>query len=95
MKIDVRTSTFTLPLSPEAHAQICRTQGLAGVDLGPRAGDLLASDLATLGRMRLANDLSDPVAAVDDLLQRRTNKRKMLRAMPALSLLTKASERPL
>jgi hypothetical protein len=75
-------------LSPEAHTQICRTQGLAGVDLGPRAGELLASDLATLGRMRLANDLSDPIAAVDDLLQRRTNKRKVLRAVPTLTTIT-------
>jgi hypothetical protein len=75
-------------LSSEAHAQICRAQGLASIDLGPRAGELLASDLATLGRMRLANDLPDPIAAVDDLLQRRTNKRKVLRAVPTLTDIT-------
>jgi hypothetical protein len=79
---------FVATLSTEAHEQICRAQGLTNVDLGPRRGELLASDLATLGRMRAANDLPDPIAAVDDLLQRRTNKRKVLRAVPALTAIT-------
>ena len=51
-------------------------------DLGPDGGDLLASDLACLGRAHRAGDLPNPHAAVADLLQRRTNNRRHLRAIP-------------
>ena len=66
-------------LDAESHAQICREHGLAGVDLGPRAGELLSSDLVTLGRMHKAGDLPAPSAAVDDLLVRRTNNTRKLK----------------
>lgn len=69
-----------------AHAQIRREQGLTDVDLGPRAGELLASDLVTLGRRQRARDLHDPAGAVEDLLRRRTNTTKSLRAVPKLRL---------
>lgn len=79
-------------LNPESHAEICRSVGLTGVDLGPSGGDLLASDLACLGRMHRAGDLTDPSSAVADLLQRRSNTRHTLRAVPAQ--LTKALTAP-
>lgn len=72
-------------LDPESHAEICRSVGLTGVDLGSRGGELLASDLACLGRMHRAGDLSDPSGVVADLLQRRTNKRHTLSAVPMLT----------
>ena len=75
-------------LDPESHSEICRSVGL-DVDLGPSGGDLLASDLARLGRALRAGDLDDPHAAVDDLLQRRTNTKRTLRAVSSFA---KASE---
>lgn len=83
-RMDIHYHVAGLP--PEAHAQICREQGLHAVDLGPRAAELLASDLVTLGRRLAARDLADPEAAVEDLLQRRTNTSKSLSASPHLRL---------
>lgn len=76
-------------LDPESHAQICRDNGLGGVDLGPRSSELLSSDLVALGRMHAAHDLSDPPAAAEDLLLRRTNTMRRLRVQPSLTM-TKA-----
>lgn len=78
-------------LDAESHAEIRRAVGLDGVDLGPDGAEMLASDLACLGRMHRAGDLADPRAAVADLLQRRTNKCSTLRARPVL--LTKVETR--
>jgi hypothetical protein len=71
-------------LDPESHAQIRRENGLAHVDLGPRADELLASDIVALGRMHKAGDLPDPHDAVEDLLLRRTNDTRKLRVQPKL-----------
>lgn len=83
-RMDIHHHIAGLP--PEAHAQIRREQGLTDVDLGPRVGELLASDLITLGRRQRARDLHDPAGAVKDLLRRRTNTTKSLRAVPKLRL---------
>jgi len=79
-------------LDAESHAEICRSVGLANVDLGPDGPRLLASDLAQLGRMHRAGDLPDAPAVVDDLLARRTNTRKTLRAMPFVAMTAKTME---
>ncbi len=89
-RMDIHHRVAGLP--PEAHAQIRREQGLTHVDLGPRAGDLLASDLAALGRRHAAGDLPGPHEAVADLLQRRTNTSKSLRAVPRLQVRSEAVE---
>lgn len=73
-------------LDAESHAQICRANGLAKVDLGPRADELLASDLVALGRRHAAGDLTDVSAVVDDLLLRRTNNTRRLHSQPPLGL---------
>jgi hypothetical protein len=73
-------------LDPDSHAQICRDNGLAGVDLGPRAGELLASDLVALGRMHRAHDLPNPSDAAEDLLLRRTNTTRRLQVQPKVTL---------
>lgn len=89
-RMDIHHRVAGLP--PEAHVQIRREQGLTHVDLGPRAGDLLASDLATLGRRHAAGDLPDPHEAVVDLLQRRTNTSKSLRSVPRLQVRSEVVE---
>jgi hypothetical protein len=66
-------------LDPDSHADICRAVKLTA-DLGPRGSELLASDLVCLGRRQRAGDLPEPHAAVEDLLQRRTNTVHRLRS---------------
>jgi hypothetical protein len=72
-------------LDSESFEEIRAAVGLVGVDLGPDGADMLASDLACLGRMHRAGDLADPWAAVADLMRRRTNKRFTLRTVPLLT----------
>jgi hypothetical protein len=72
-------------LDSESFEEIRAAVGLVGVDLGPDGAEMLASDLACLGRMHKAGDLADPRAAVADLMLRRTNKRFTLRAVPMLT----------
>lgn len=68
-------------LDGEAHEEIRKAVGLTGVDLGPDGGEMLASDLACLGRMHRSGDLADPRAAVADLLKRRSNTSHTLRVV--------------
>lgn len=74
-------------LDSASHAQICRDNGLADVDLGPRARELLASDLVSIGRMHAVGDLPDPAAVVEDLLVRRTNTTRTLGCAPRGSVM--------
>jgi hypothetical protein len=73
-------------LDPESHAQICRDNGLSGVELGPRSAELLASDLVALGRMHRADDLPHPIEAAEDMLLRRTNTTRRLKVQPKFTL---------
>jgi hypothetical protein len=79
-------------LDSESHAEICRAVGLLGVDLGPDGGEMLASDLACLGRMHKAGDLPDPRGSIADLLQRRSNETHTLRVICAPTIIS--TDRP-